>query len=163
MTHSTPGFWRRAICLIYETFILLAILFIASLIFHLIFSDTQAPFFKPLFQCYLVIIMGYYFTWFWTHGGQTLAMQTWKMRLISHDGKTVSRKQAIVRFLYTLIGVFFFVIIDQILPFNFASPFQLVLISLLIFGSGFIWALFDHDHQFLHDRLAGTRIIKVDI
>lgn len=163
MTYSIPGFWRRVICLIYETFILLAILFIASLIFHLIYSDTSTPFFKPLFQCYLVLIMGYYFTWFWTHGGQTLAMQTWKIRLISNDGKPVSKQQAIVRFLCTLIGILSFVIIDQILPFSFASTFQLILISLLIFGSGFIWALFDQDHQFLHDRLAGTRIIKVDI
>ena len=163
MTHSTPGFWRRIICLIYETFILAAILFIASLIFHLVLSDTQAPFFKPLFQSYLLIIMGYYFTWFWTHGGQTLAMQTWKMRLVSNDGTAVSKKQAIARYLYTLIGIFIFVIIDQILPISFASHFQLVMISILIFGSGFIWALFDHDHQFLHDRLAGTRIVKIDI
>jgi len=90
-------------------------------------------------------------------------MQTWKMRLVSRDGKTVSKKQAISRFLYTLIGIFIFIIIDQLLPFNFVSPLQLVLISALIFGSGFIWALFDHDGQFLHDRLAGTRIIKLDI
>ncbi len=162
MTNSTPGFWRRIICLIYESFILLAILFIASLIFHLIFSNTQASYFKPLFQFYLLVIMGYYFTWFWTHGGQTLAMQTWKMRLVSKDGRALTRKQAIMRFLCTLIGILIFAIIDQILPFNFISYYQLVFISMLIFGCGFIWALFDRDHQFLHDRLAGTRIIKIE-
>ncbi len=162
MTHSAPGFWRRIICLIYESFILLAILFIASLIFHLIFTTTQAAYFKPLFQFYLFVIMGYYFTWFWTHGGQTLAMQTWKMRLVSKNGGALTRKQAIMRYLCALIGILIFVIIDQILPFNFISYYQLVFISILIFGSGFIWALFDRDHQFLHDRLAGTRIIKIE-
>jgi uncharacterized RDD family membrane protein YckC len=113
----------------------LAILFIASLIFHLVFSNTHTAYFRPLFQFYLLIIMGYYFIWFWTHGGQTLAMQTWKMRLVSaENGEKLTKKQAITRYLFALIGNFFF-------------------------GLGIIWALFDRDHQFLHDRLAGTRII----
>lgn len=137
MTYSTPGFWRRIICLIYEFLLLLAVLFIASFIFHLIFSDTHASYFRPLFQFYLLIIMGCYFIWYWTHGGQTLAMQTWKMRLISANGEKLTKKQAVSRYLFALISIFFF-------------------------GVGIIWALFDRDHQFLHDRLAGTRIIQVE-
>ena len=162
MTYSTPSFWRRTICLIYDFLLILAVLFIASFIFHFIFTDTQAAYFKPLFQCYLFIIMGYYFTWFWTHGGQTLAMQTWKMRLVTADGLGLTKKQAIARYLYSLSGIFIFVVIDWILPFNFVSYYQLILMSILIFGSGFIWALFDRDHQYLHDRLTGTRIIKLE-
>lgn len=137
MTYTTPGFWRRAVCLIYELLLLLAVLFIASFLFHLIFRDTQAVYFRPLFQFYLLVIMGYYFTWFWTHGGQTLAMQTWKMRVISMDGKSLNKKQAITRFLLAVTGIF-------------------------IFGIGIIWALFDRDHQYLHDRIAGTRIIILE-
>lgn len=136
MTDTTPGFWRRIICLIYESLLLLAVLFIASFIFHLIFRDTNAVYFRPLFQFYLLVIMGYYFIWFWTHGGQTLAMQTWKMRVVSADGGSLTKKQAITRYLLALVGI-------------------------LLFGTGIIWALFDRDRQFLHDRLAGTRIIRL--
>ncbi|MEK7771329.1 MAG: RDD family protein [Pseudomonadota bacterium] len=136
MTDTTPGFWRRIICLIYESLLLLAVLFIASFIFHLIFRDTNAVYFRPLFQFYLLVIMGYYFIWFWTHGGQTLAMQTWKMRVVSADGSSLTKKQAITRYLLALVGI-------------------------LLFGTGIIWALFDRDRQFLHDRLAGTRIIRL--
>ncbi|MEK6685805.1 MAG: RDD family protein [Pseudomonadota bacterium] len=136
MTDTTPGFWRRIICLIYESLLLLAVLFIASFIFHLIFRDTNAVYFRPLFQFYLLVIMGYYFIWFWTHGGQTLAMQTWKMRVVSVDGSSLTKKQAITRYLLALVGI-------------------------LLFGTGIIWALFDRDRQFLHDRLAGTRIIRL--
>ncbi|MBS0588059.1 RDD family protein [Nitrosomonas sp.] len=162
MTYSTPKFWRRIICLIYDFLLILAVLFIASFIFHFIFSDTQATYFKPLFQFYLFTIMGYYFTWFWTHGGQTLAMQTWKMRLVSADGRGLTKKQAVVRYLFSLTGIFFFVVVNYLFPINFISYQQLALVSVLIFGSGFIWALFDPDHQYLHDRLAGTRIIKLE-
>jgi uncharacterized RDD family membrane protein YckC len=136
MTSSVPGFWHRIICLIYEFLLLLAVLFIASFIFHLIFRETQAAYFKPLFQFYLLIIMGYYFMWFWTHGGQTLAMQTWKMRVVTIDGSNLTKKDAAIRYLFALIGNLFL-------------------------GLGIFWALFDRDHQFLHDRLAKTRIIKI--
>lgn len=136
MTDTTPGFWRRIICLIYEALLLLAVLFIASFVFHLIFRDTNAVYFRPLFQFYLLVIMGYYFIWFWTHGGQTLAMQTWKMRIVSADGGSLTKRQAITRYLLALVGI-------------------------LLFGTGIIWALFDRDRQFLHDRLAGTRIIRL--
>jgi len=33
--------------------------------------------------------------------------------------------------------------------------------SLLFYGVGLIWAFFDRDRQFLHERLSGTRIIFV--
>ena len=80
--------------------------------------------------------MGAYFIWFWTHGGQTLAMQTWKLKLTTATGEGLNLKQGITRYLYAVVGI-------------------------SLFGFGIFWALFDRDHQFLHDRLAGTRIVNV--
>lgn len=88
------------------------------------------------FQLYLVCVAGIDLIWFWTHGGQTLAMQTWKLQVISVDGKKISIRQGIARYLFAIAGISFF-------------------------GCGILWALFDRDHQFLHDRLAGTKIIYV--
>ena len=72
--------------------------------------------------------------WYWRRSGQTLAMQTWKLRIVSVDGNPVSLRQGWLR--YAL-----------------AWP------SVLFFGAGLVWALFDRDRQFLHDRLSGTRIV----
>ncbi|SEN17120.1 RDD family protein [Nitrosomonas marina] len=135
MKFSYPGFWRRLVSLFYEFLILLAVIFIASFIFHLIFRDANAYYFIPLYQFYLLIIMGYYFIWFWTHGGQTLAMQTWKIRVVTANGDNLDKRAAITRYLLAVIGV-------------------------LLFGVGMFWALFDRDHQYLHDRLAGTRLVN---
>ncbi len=134
---SIPGFWRRLISMTYELLLLVAVLFIAGLIFHLMFHDTDSPFFKIVFQLYLLSVAGIDLIWFWTHGGQTLAMQTWKLRVISADGKKISMRQAIARYLFAVTSISFF-------------------------GCGILWALFDRDRQFLHDRLAGTRIINVE-
>lgn len=136
MTFSSSGFWRRFICLLYEALILLAVIFIASFLFHLILRDTSTAYFQPLYRSYLLIVMGYYFVWFWTHGGQTLAMQTWKIRVVTSDGQKLSSRKAITRYLLAVTGI-------------------------LCFGIGLLWALIDREHQYLHDRLAGTRLIKI--
>ena len=123
--------------MLYESLILVAVLFIASFVFHLVFRDTGSVFFRPAFQLYLLVVAGIYFIWFWTHGGQTLPMQTWKLRVISADGDRLNLKQALARYLFAVIGIF-------------------------LFGCGIFWALFDRDGFFLHDRLAGTRIVKIE-
>lgn len=129
--------------MIYESLLVTAVLFVASFVFLLAFRDTGSLFFKPAFQLYLLIVAGAYFIWFWTHGGQTLAMQTWKLRIVSAastvsaDGKDIGLRQAAMRYLFALTGI-------------------------TLFGCGILWALFDRDRQFLHDRLAGTRIVRND-
>lgn len=123
--------------MLYESLILVAVLFITGLVFHLVFRDTHSLFFRPAFQLYLLIVAAFYFTWFWTHGGQTLPMQTWKLRVISADGGPVCLKQALARYLFAVIGIF-------------------------LFGCGILWALFDREGLFLHDRLAGTRIVRIE-
>ncbi|MDT8363535.1 MAG: RDD family protein [Nitrosomonas sp.] len=134
---TVPGFGRRMLALCYEFILLLGIWFVVSLLFHLVFRDPNAPYFRPLFQFYLLSIGGIYFAWFWTHGGQTLAMQTWRMKLISADGRDdrITVQQAVKRYVMAIIGISFF-------------------------GIGLWWALFDRDRRFLHDRLAHTCIIN---
>lgn len=83
-----------------------------------------------------MLLMGY-FVWCWLNGGQTLPMKTWKLQLVATDGTAVRPLQAVLRYLA-------------------AWP----CISLL--GIGIFWALVDRDRQFLHDRLAGTRIIRTN-
>lgn len=163
-TNATIGFWRRVVSLIYESLLLLAVIFIASFIFHLVFRDPNTAYFRPLYQLYLMVIIGYYFTWFWAREGQTLAMQTWKMRVVTTDGKRLNMRQAIARYLLAVSGtlfpgvggaIFFFWVMGE-------NPFFGVVGGFLFSGSGFLWAIVDRDHQYLHDRLAGTQIVKVD-
>lgn len=93
-----------------------------------------------LLWIHLIAVLAAYFIWFWSHGGQTLAMKTWKIRLVNIRGtrndpdRRVSPMQALVRH-------------------------ALCWPSLFLLGVGLFWALLDRDRQFLHDRLAGTRLV----
>ena len=131
-----PKLWQRLLCLLYDFLLLFAVIFMASLVFVPLFSSIDPLYFKPFYQCYLLTIRGVYFIWFWTHGGQTLAMQTWKLRIVDSKGQSITKKQAITRYLLALV----------LYPFFFIT---------------LIWMFFDRDRQFLHDRIAGTRIIKL--
>ena len=95
------------------------------------FGWTVSP--RALWLHILVLLL-IYFVWCWLNGGQTLPMKTWKLRIVNADGLPLRPMQAVLRYLI-------------------AWP------SILLFGIGIFWVMFDKDQQFLHDRLAGTRIV----
>lgn len=129
----SASFGRRLLCIVYEGLLLIAVLMLAGLLFML-FRDPTTPGAMPFFRIYLVLILGAYFTWFWTHGGQTLAMKTWRFRVEQTDGKPLTPLRAWLRYI-------------------------LAWLSIGGLGVGLLWALVDRDKQFLHDRLAKTRLV----
>lgn len=122
--------------MLYECLLLLGVLAVTFMFPHLAIGiGLRMVLPGPLLLAHLLFVLLAYFLWFWRHGGQTLAMQTWKLRLESAlTGGKLTPLQAILRF-------------------------ALCFPSLLFFGAGLVWAVFDRDRQFLHDRLAGTRIV----
>jgi len=92
---------------------------------------------RATLQTVLLTTCGVYFVWQWTRSGQTLAMKTWHLKLITQSGKPLTPARATVRYLLALSGV-------------------------LACGAGLFWALVDRDRIFLHDRLARTMIIISD-
>lgn len=107
---------------------------------------------------FLFVVLGIYFTYFWGHGGQTLPMQTWHIKIVSNNAQRVSLKQACIRYLGAWMWFLpALAIIDIIKPGMWPS--------IALFVSGMIvWALtsrFDDDGQFLHDKLAGTRLVSI--
>ncbi|MDR2838033.1 MAG: RDD family protein [Azonexus sp.] len=129
---------RRLVSMLYEGLVVFAVLLIffvipqAALSGHL--GHTLGP--RPMLLHMLLLLL-IYFVWFWLHGGQTLPMKTWKLRLTNADGSPLRPLQAVLRYLA-------------------AWP------SILFFGVGILWALLDPDRQFLHDRLAGSCVRSDD-
>jgi uncharacterized RDD family membrane protein YckC len=130
------GLGRRALALIYETLLLAAVLIAGALPPLLLMQQADASLLRPTLQFFLVALCGVYYIWQWLHGGQTLPMKTWRLKLIARSGGPLTLRQGLYRYFFALAG-------------------------LALFGAGFLWALIDRDKQFLHDRLAGTKIINV--
>lgn len=128
---------RRLMSLAYEALLLAAVLLAGSLAFTAFAQRLEPAFARPALQMTLLLLAGNYFVWQWHRGGQTLPMKTWRIRLVTAVGEPLSVGHAVRRFVFALTGT-------------------------LLGGGAVIWAFFDRDRQFLHDRLAGTRIVMSD-
>lgn len=131
---TTPGIGRRFLAILYEALLAFAIAFLAGIAFYGAAQGSLAGERRLLFQIYLFLVLGIYFIACWSRGGRTLPMQTWRMRIVQCDGAPVRVGRAAFRYV-------------------------LAWVSVLSLGAGFLWAWIDRDRQFLHDRLAGTRIV----
>ncbi len=162
------GLWRRFGAFIHELLFLVAYLFIIGLIFASVSGESMSAG-KPqvlsgpiawLQRIYLFVSIGAYFIYFWIKGRRTLAFKTWHLRLLSADGGVVSLKQAVTRYFAAWIGpalgLGIYVSIDAM---GVGTKPGLGLLWLVALFTNFLWALIDPARQFLHDRVAGTRVI----
>lgn len=133
------GLIRRLMTIFYDLFLLIAILFVTTVIANFLNRGEAIgpdnPYY-PFFVLFLLAISFFYYGWFWTHGGQTLGMQTWKMKLISNDHQNVSWRQALIRAIVAL-G------------------------SWCCFGLGFVWSLFNSKKHTWHDILSRSALIDL--
>ena len=130
------SYFKLLAACVYELLLLIALWFIAALLFISIFGDASHSYKRYFLQAFLWLITGAYFVWCWRKSGQTLAAQTWRIKLVNQAGRTLSARQAIIRYIL--------------------SSF-----SAMVFGIGFLWALLDKDRLYLHDRLLSTRFIQI--
>jgi len=132
---SRPGILRRLASMCYETLLLVGVLAILLLLPHVLIGHFFHRLANPLILwTHLFLVLMAYFVGFWSLKGQTLAMRTWRLRLVTRSDQPPSPTRALLRFL-------------------------LCWPSILLCGIGILWAVFDPDKQFLHDRIAGTRIV----
>lgn len=138
--------------------LLFGVVFIAGWLFSTLLQQRHALTLRSGLQYWLFLVVGVYFVWFWTHGGQTLAMKTWRIRLVSAQGLRVSLLVAIAR--YFLSWMWF--LPGLMLAWGaHAKGWWLATIPMINVVMWGATAFLDPDRQFLHDRLARTRLIRV--
>jgi uncharacterized RDD family membrane protein YckC len=123
-------------------------------------SGLQVPDLPARVLSFLVVFAAgaLYYTWSWTGGRRTLPMKTWRLRLVRDDGTAPDRGTALVRYFAVWIGPAFAVFVVATLPRSGYSIYAVLLVAL-----NFVWAFVDPDRRFLHDRVAGTRIVSDEV
>jgi uncharacterized RDD family membrane protein YckC len=141
-------------CWLYEGMLLFAVLFVAAYLFSAMTQTRHALENRHAQQAFLFVVLGIYFTWFWSKG-QTLAMKTWNIRILDRHGRQVTQLRALLR--YCLSWLWFLPVLAAVAPFQLSGAEAAV----LVIGWVVVWALLSRFHperQFLHDALAGTRL-----
>ncbi|KZE33281.1 putative RDD family membrane protein YckC [Crenobacter luteus] len=153
------GLARRLASLAYESLLVGALLLVASaLITPLLTALGPSLFATLLSQGFFATVLFAYFGWCWVRGGQTVAMKTWRIRLVDADGLTLRWRGALRRF---AIALGLYVGLPALSYLGLArhdgSLGQHLAIALLWWLLLPLSAWLDPERRFLHDRLAGTR------
>lgn len=122
---------------LYDALLLLAVLFLATAIVLPLNAGEAFTARQYLYTAYLLAISFLFYAWFWTHGGQTLGMRAWKIRLCDPQGRDVGWGRALGRFVAALL-------------------------SWSCLGLGFCWCWFDKERLCWHDKLSGSVLLRVD-
>lgn len=128
---------KRIAAVGYDSILLLGVLFGTTALLLILNQGEAFRPGNPYYGCSLIATSAFFFCWFWTHGGQTLGMRAWKIRLVRNDGKPCGAKQALAHF---LIGT----------------------LACAFFGMGWWYALFDRNGRTLQDVICATRVIRAE-
>jgi uncharacterized RDD family membrane protein YckC len=160
----SPQFWRRVSCALYEQLVLLGVIALTFLVPNLalgILFGVSLP--SWLTFLYLYAVLGIYFVWYWTKSGQTLAMQTWRVRIINRQGYTLGRRQAFWRYVYGSLWVLPCIALQVVLHLQ-----KWQIIEMLFTVALFFWPLSTYldrsgalQRQSLPDHLAGTKLVEL--
>jgi uncharacterized RDD family membrane protein YckC len=154
---ETPGLRRRLACFVYEGVLLFGVVMIAGLTWSVATEQRHALVGQQGLQAFLFIVLGVYFVWFWSHGGQTLAMQTWHIRLTRKDGSPVSMRRALCR--YLLAWLWFLPALLTLWATGLRGGLAAsatVVAGILIYAGLARWF---PSRQYLHDEACGTRLV----
>ncbi len=154
---AAPTLSRRLAAFVYEGVLLFGVLMAAGLAYAAVAGLQLGPRGSLGQQIFLFVVLGLYFGWFWSHGGQTVAMKAWHIRLVDALGRPVSAARAVIR--YLLSWLWFapgLLAAHQSGLRSGASLFGIVIAGILAYAA---LARLNPQRQFWHDVVCGTRLV----
>ncbi len=126
---------KRYLAVVYEALLMLALTLVLTAVYVMLLGDASHGWKRLGLQILLWGSIGAYFVRCWTVTGQTLASQTWKLKVVNRQGQLLDWQASLIRY---------------------------VVASLLLLPAGLTlwWAILDKEQQFLHDRLLGSRLVS---
>lgn len=144
--------WRRLTAMLYDSLLCIALVFVVTAVYtglHKllinagVFSDRYAILeakasvsYDPVLTLVLLASLWLFFGFFWRRAGQTLGMQTWRIRVENPDGSVISWTQALLRVLAGGLG--------------WAT-----------FGLGWLWQWMDPQRRSWTDRFSRSRTVQL--
>ena len=148
---------RRIFALVYDALLILAAIFVAFQPIPLLEDVIQKfPVTQVLTSIYLMTIWFLFLGWFWTHGGQTVGMKAWRIKVLRKDGAEVTWIDATYRFILSNGA---FILILMLVGLEVISARVALILGGTIFCLSFLWAVIDRQGRAAHDALSGTQLI----
>jgi uncharacterized RDD family membrane protein YckC len=155
---------RRFASLLYEALLLVALVLVASFAIAPLVSPGsamsgrlaipsmagRAASFAALFA-----LGAAYFGYSWSDGRRTLPMKTWKLALATIDGAPLNVRRALARYAAAWLAP-----AAALACYALLQPRGYGALAWPLLALNWLAAFVDRDRQFLHDRVAGTRLVS---
>ncbi len=152
-----PGLARRLAAFVYEGILLFGVTMIAGYLFSSLTQQRHALNGRGGLMAFLFVVLGIYFVWFWSRGGQTVAMKAWHVRLVMPDGQPVSQGRALVRYLLAWLWFVPALAMAGLAELHGAGTITGIVLAGVL-GYAALTRL-RPDRQFWHDAVCGTRLV----
>lgn len=132
------GLFLRLAAMVYDFFLIAALWFLIAGLVVIINGGEAPPLWISrylLFPALIAATLGFNI-WFWTHGGQSLGMRAWRIKVVDQAGETITFHDGLKR--------------------SFFAVF-----SLAFFGAGYFWILIDKQKSSWHDRWSNTCVLRL--
>jgi len=155
-----PALLRRMTCFVYEATLLFGIALVPAVLGTLFFAQTGQS--HPLqsegvVRAFALVVYGIYFVGCWSVRGQTLAMQTWRIRVVAADGARLSQARALARYVACCIAWFApATLVAATLQLRPWPTLVAVVVGIVLYA---LLALAAPGRQFWHDIVCGTRLV----
>jgi uncharacterized RDD family membrane protein YckC len=163
---ARAGVARRLAATLYESLLLAAVALVVGFAMLPVLNpaslpatgDRALPLLKPGAQAVssacLFVVLGAYCVWGWSGGRRTLPMRTWRIAMELASGTRVSVSRAALRYVAWWLGPAL-----ALAAYAALRPLGYGRWALALLAVNYAWALVDSERQFLHDRVAGTRLV----
>ena len=125
---------RRLGAILYDGLLVIALMLLGTLPFIALRAGEPVEPGETPYRIAMLVVAWAFFSFFWTRSGRTLGLQSWRLQIVTMDGRRPGMAAATLRF--------------------FAA-----ILSWIPLGLGFWWQLWDRDQLAWHDRLSGTRLV----
>jgi uncharacterized RDD family membrane protein YckC len=123
------GLLRRIAAITYDAVIVTGLLLIAAAVVSPIGTGDAQAFRDPWFTIYLIAVWFGYLALFWMHGGMTVGMRAWRIKILTDSGERLSWVTCLIRFITALL-------------------------STALLGLGLLWSIFDKERRCWHDIIS---------
>lgn len=154
---ATPGLARRLACFVYEGVLLFGVLMAAGLVYGIATQQRHALVGSTGLRVFLVLLLAAYFVFFWSRSGQTLAMLTWHIRLVTPQGEPVPPLRALCRYLLSWLWFLPALAALHLAGLKGGWPAVGVLSAGVLAYAGL--TRLHPDRQYWHDALCRTRLV----
>ena len=155
---------RRLAAAIYDGLLLIALWMVALLIDIVLRDLLNLEREWHALRAYVFLVGFVFFGWFWTHGGQTLGMRAWHLRLLRSDGSDPHWISALARYATMLLvwGVCLTPALMQLPRFKVWPPaFTLSLGALALILVMLVAFWLDTRRRLPQDWISGTDMLQI--